>query len=98
MIGGKTKNGFSFKVDERILNDWDVVEKLDKLRTDGENATMSEISELIQAILGKKGFESLKGFAREKNGGIADVDTIKNEFVEVLSHIKAKNSSSSPSV
>ena len=94
---GKTENGFEFDVDERILNDWDYIESIDNLRLNSSQAGMKDVSAVIIRLLGNDGFEALKDFAREKNDGIADIAFIKNEFTEILSSTKVKNSPSSPS-
>lgn len=96
MVEGKTKSGFKFKINENILNDWDFVTLSDKLRRG--NGSMEEANMLYEMVLGSDGMKKLKEHIREKNDGIVDAFAMRDEFTEIISSTKVKNSPSSPSV
>lgn len=88
MIEGKTKSGFKFKVNENIFKDWDFVTLADSVSRGG--ASMSDVNALLAMVLGDKGFASLKEHIKKREGYI-NVDAVKAEFDEIVSHTKLKN-------
>lgn len=89
MTKGKTKNGFSYEINEKMLKDWEVVTLLDSLSKN--KASMAEINDLFNLLLSKEGFENLKNFVRDHNDGVVDAMALMEELKDILSNDKLKN-------
>lgn len=89
MVSGKTGSGFEYELNEKMLNDWEVVTILDSLSK--RTASMVDINTLFTTLLADEGFEKLKAHVREKNEGVVDVKAMMAELQDILSYSKAKN-------
>lgn len=88
MIGGKTKSGFKYNVNENIYKDWDFVTLADSMSHGG--VTMKDVNAMLIMVLGEKGFNSLKEHIRKIHGYV-DVEAVKSEFEEITGATKVKN-------
>jgi len=94
MIKGKTKNGFSYEINEKVLDDWDVVTMLDNVRRN--KTSMAEINALFEALISREAFAKLKDAVRERNeDGIVNYEAMVEELKDILSNEKIKNYHSS---
>lgn len=91
MVGGTTKSGFTFEVNERLLKDWDFLERLDTLRNEPSKASMKDAREIYELLIGADGFAALKDHVRALNDGIALVEKINIELAEICEIAKVKN-------
>lgn len=99
MITGKTKSGFKFKFDERILQDWRFVKALKTMQGDDDVQKLNSISDVIMLILGSDGEQKISEHIAKKNDGFIPVEAIMEEVKEIIdSNAKIKNSASSPTV
>lgn len=96
MIGGKTKSGFAFKVDERILQDWRFVQALALAQSDVDTTKLKGANDVVTLLLGKEA-DSLVKHLMELNDGFAPTDKLMSEIGEIMEKVKAKNSTSSHS-
>lgn len=96
MIGGKTKSGFAFKVDERILQDWRFVQALALAQSDVDTAKLKGANDVVSLLLDKEA-DNLVKHLMELNDGFAPVDKLMSEVGEIMEKVKAKNSTSSRS-
>lgn len=86
MIKGKTKTGFEFKVEEEVLNDYELLELFAEV---DENPLI--VPKLVRMILGEKQKDKLIDHVRDENGR-ASVDKIAQELESILnSSTETKN-------
>jgi len=89
MIKGKTKSGFSYEINQKMLKDWEVVTLLDNLNRN--KISMQELNALFTLLISEEGFDELKAHVRETNEGIVDVNAMVAELKDILSNDKLKN-------
>ena len=86
-ITGKTKTGFSYSFDNRILTDWDFITLLgtitDEEKKDSEKIT--NLQKLLRLILGEKQTNDLIDHIRDMNDGFAPIEEVMKEFGEITS-------------
>lgn len=86
-ITGKTKTGFSYSFDNRILTDWDFITLLgtitDEEKKDSEKIT--NLQKLLRLILGEKQTNDLIDHIRDMNDGFAPLEEVMKEFGEITS-------------
>ena len=93
---GKTKSGFKFEFDERILNDWRFLKAVAKA-DDSSNPSgmLAGTVELVSMIFGDNE-QALMDHIASKNDGYVPQDAIKEELLDIIEQGKdLKNSSSS---
>ena len=93
---GKTKSGFKFDIDERILDDWAFIKAIAKA-DDSENpsAMLAGTVELVSLMFGKNE-KALMDHIRAHHDGFAPQEAVKDEILDVIEQSKnLKNSSSS---
>lgn len=93
----KTKSGFKFELDERVLNDYRLVRAI--ARADDKNNPHNVLGGLVDlvSLIFRKDEQRLMEHIAEKNDGFVDQERIKEEIADVFSQVKAlKNSGSSP--
>lgn len=97
MVKGKTKSGFNFEYDERILNDYALLEAIAKF--DGAETKMQSVgalTEIVDYILGDEKKRLMEHIASQ-NDGFRPVDKIQTEMLEIISKSnELKNLQSSP--
>lgn len=81
MISGKTRSGFEFEVDERLLDDWDMCEQLTRAQSEDRAERMSGFFELGRLLLGDK-LKKLKKHV--KTDGIVPVNLMIEELAEII--------------
>lgn len=67
MIKGKTSSGFAFELDDDVLDDYDLLEDLQKV-DEGDN---SRIIKVVDTLLGEKQKERLKDHVRSEKGRVS---------------------------
>lgn len=86
-ITGKTKSGFSYSFDNRILTDWDFISLLgtitDEEKKDSEKIT--NLQKLLKLILGDEQTKALIDHIRDMNDGFAPIEEVMKEFGEITS-------------
>lgn len=87
MITGMTKAGFKFELDESALDNWELIESLQKVDT-GHSGYIVDSAKLL---LGKNQYEDLKTFLKEKDGMIK-ATTMYEEISSIFEVTKLKNS------
>ena len=93
---GKTKSGFKFEFDERILNDWRFLKAVAKA-DDSSNPSgmLAGTVELVSMIFGDNE-QALMDHIASKNDGYVPQDAIKDELLDIVEQGRdLKNSSSS---
>ena len=86
MIQGKTKTGFEFKIEDAVLNDYELLELFAEV---DENPLL--VPKLVKTILGEKQKNALIEHVRNENG-IVPTDKIAAELEDILtSSAETKN-------
>lgn len=78
MIKGKTKTGFDFKIEDAVLNDYELLELFAEV---DENPLL--VPKLVKMILGEDQKNRLIDHVRNENG-VAGVDKISIELENIL--------------
>lgn len=86
-ITGKTKSGFSFSYDQRILTDWDFITLLGTLTDEGKKETekIANMQRLLKFILGDEQTNELIEHIRTQNEGYAPIEEVMKELGEITS-------------
>lgn len=85
MVTGKTKSGFSFKIDERALHDVTLY-NLIGLYDDGTDIQkVTILPKLANFLLGSKGYEALEKHLRKQNDGFCSLENIQAELMQIIS-------------
>ena len=82
MIKGKTKSGFEFEIEEKRLNNMELIEAL---ADSVSNQVM--ISRVIVLLLGNEQKKKLYDFFRTEDG-LVPTDAVCNAVVEIFNSIK----------
>ena len=95
VIEGKTTSGFEFAVDERILDDWSLVEAIGLADSEDESEQIRGIKNLVKLVLGDQ-VDALKKHIAEKHDGYVPASEMTATIVEIIKTSRAiKNSLSS---
>lgn len=87
MIKGKTKSGFEFELEEKRINNYELVEHLAVL-----DANPLELPKVVNLLLGEKQKNALMNHLRDEEGFIS-MEKVSEEFIEILNSGKeVKNS------
>ncbi|MDY6211987.1 hypothetical protein [Hornefia butyriciproducens] len=91
MIKGKLKNGFTVKISDEALDDFEIFEDMAVIEEDDSN--IGKFIAIYKRLLGVKQYNRLKEYMRGKNGRIsttAMAETLKEIFE--LNNGELKNS------
>ena len=78
MIKGKTKSGFSYKLDKERLNNYELLEAIEELE---ENPLV--LSRVVNLLLGKEQTKKLKDHLRTENV-IVPTEKMSEEITEIF--------------
>ena len=97
MVEGKTKSGFEFKYDERILNDYDLLDAIGRFdNAETKMQSVGALAKIVDYILGDEK-EKLMEHIASQNDGFKPIDKVQEEMLEIISKSnELKNSQSSP--
>lgn len=87
MIEGKTRTGFKYKVDERILKDWRIVSCISMVESSDPSSQIKGTTELVKLLIGENEDAFIK-HVQKKNDGFVPIDAITNELVDILTSSK----------
>lgn len=92
---GTTKSGFKFNIDERIIDDWRLIDAIAMAESDDPGEQIKGSREVADLLLGKEK-ESLMKFLMQKNDGFVPALAMTNTLAEIMTTIRElKNSQSS---
>lgn len=95
MVTGKTKTGFEWSVDERVVKDYRYVRALAKLNKGDNTEKFLAFDQISTLMLGDK-VEDLITHIENLNDGYAPIEAIGAEITEIIGALTPKNSISSP--
>jgi len=84
MIEGKTKTGFKFKIDERLVRDWRVVSAISMVENGNTSEQLKATTDLVRLILGADEQKLLNHVAK-KNEGFVPLEAVTNEVADIIS-------------
>ena len=89
---GKTKSGFEYNCNEKILSDWRFIVAASKAQSGTSLEQLAGVVELVQLVLGPEGHENLMKHISEQNDGIVPPEAVMSEVTEIISaHQITKN-------
>ena len=92
MIEGKTKSGFKFKIDERLMDDWRLLKFIALTESTDPSEQLRGASNLVTLLLGDQE-PALMDFIAKKNKGFIPATAVTGVITEILTTIKdLKNS------
>ena len=92
MVEGKTKSGFKFKIDERVLDDWRLLKCIALSESKDTSEQMRGASGLVSLLLGDQE-DALMDFIAKKNKGLVPATAVTETVAEILTSVKElKNS------
>lgn len=95
MIEGKTKNGFKYKIDERVLDDWRLLKYIAQSESTDPSEQVQGAASLVTLLLGDQE-PAMMDFIAKKNNGFVPALSVTEMMTEILTSAKdLKNSSSS---
>ena len=91
-MNGKTKSGFKYEINEKILSDWRFLVAASKAQSKDSSEQLAGAVEMVQLILGNDGYEGLIKHISERNDGSVPVEAVLNEVAEIINnHKETKN-------
>ena len=95
IIEGKTKSGFKFKIDDRILDDWRLIDAIGLSESDDASEQIRGMRDLVRLVIGDQ-FDALKKYIADKNDGYIPSKKVTDLIIEIVNTSKElKNSPSS---
>ena len=91
-VTGKTKTGFAFSYDDRMLSDWRYATALARSQNGTDTEKLVAMVQLVELLIGKDEMVKLQEHVCELNDGFAPDDKIIAEWNDMLEANKnAKN-------
>ena len=81
VITGKTKTGFEYNIDKKMLNDYELLEEIDNI---GKSPLI--IIRLLKRLLKEEQLEKLKEHIRNEEG-IVPIDKMEKELIDIFDGI-----------
>lgn len=95
MVTGRTKTGFEYSIDERIVKDYRYVRALARLNR-GDSAEKFLAFDQISTMMLSDKVDDLISHVEKLNDGFAPIEAIGAEVTEMIGALTPKNSISSP--
>lgn len=92
MIDGKTKNGFKYSIDERVMDDWRLLKYIALSESSDPSEQIKGASSLVTLLLGDQE-PAMMEFIAKKNKGYVPAVAVSEMITEILTSVKdLKNS------
>lgn len=92
---GTTKSGFKFNIDERIIEDWRLIDAIAMAESDDPSEQVRGTKAVADLLLGKDKASLIK-FIQDKNDGFVPATEMTNIIAEIITTVRElKNSQSS---
>ena len=92
MIDGKTKNGFKYSIDERVMDDWRLLKYIALSESSDPSEQIKGASSLVTLLLGDQE-PVMMDFIAKKNKGFVPASAVTEMITEILTSVKdLKNS------
>ena len=87
MIEGKTKSGFKFKIDERVLDDWRLLSYIAMSESDNASEQIQGAYKLVSLLLGDDE-KKFMDFIASKNDGFIPSSVVSDTLAEIIKSAK----------
>ena len=92
MINGKTKDGFNFKIDKRILDDWRLLKYIAMSESSDSSEQIKGASNLVSLLLGDQE-QALMEHLQKKHDGFVPASAVTDAITDILTSVnEIKNS------
>lgn len=81
---GKTKSGFKYEIDDRILSDWRFTMALTKCQKNDSIKQLEGAQEMVRLMLGDDGLEKFMEHIMEQNDGFVPANVVMAEIQEIF--------------
>lgn len=88
---GKTKTGFDFNIDDRILTDWRFTMALTKCQNGKGMEQLTGAQEMVSLMLGEEGFNALMEHISKQNDGYVPAEAVMAEVKDIFESKIPKN-------
>ena len=88
---GKTKTGFDFNIDDRILTDWRFTMALTKCQNGKGMEQLTGAQEMVSLMLGEEGFNALMEHISKQNDGYVPSEAVMAEVKDIFESKIPKN-------
>lgn len=85
---GKTKSGYKYKFDERILSDWRLIQAISDSESADASVQIKGTTALVDLIFAEDKQRLLDHIAK-KNDGFCPVDAVTREVTEIIQSVNA---------
>lgn len=82
MVTGKTKSGFEYSYDERILTDWRFVSAVAKTTADNNVDKLLGMTEIANLLI--VDMDALQEHIKADNDGFIPTESVMNELTEIM--------------
>lgn len=83
-ITGKTKTGYAFEYDERVLTDWEYISLLSVTQNGTDMEKIAASTKVVELLVGKDKMPGLIDHVRKTHDGYASVEDIIAEFTDMI--------------
>ena len=83
MVEGVTKSGFKFKYDERLMDDFEIVDAIADIISEEPSRLLTGLSVFVGKVLGAVGKKQLFDHIRTEDGRVP-VAAVEAEVMEIL--------------
>lgn len=92
MVKSKTKTGFKFEIDERVLEDWRLILNIERAESTNQTERVKGVASLVHLLLGDNEAKLMEHISKN-NDGFIPTDKIIEELASMISTTKElKNS------
>lgn len=88
---GKTKSGFEYSIDDRILSDWRFTMALTKCQKSDGIKQLEGAQDMVRLMLGDEGLEMFMNHIAEHHDGFVPADVVMSEIKEIFENAIPKN-------
>ncbi len=92
----QTKSGFAWNVDERMVADWDFLDRLCDSESDDKTLALKASRDCVKILLGTDGAAALAEHVKDKDG-IKSSAKVFEEFKEIMTLLGENSKKSQPS-
>lgn len=94
-VSGKTETGFKFSIDDRVLDDWRLIQNIELAESENLTERVKGTNALVRLLLGDNE-EKLMEHIAKKNDGFIPSSAVTSELASIIKATRElKNSQSS---
>ena len=92
MLNGKTKSGFKYEIDERVINDWRLLKYIAMSESSDPSEQIKGASSLVSLLLGDQE-QALMEHLADKNDGYVPAVAVTEAITDIITSVnELKNS------